>query len=73
MVQSGQVISERLAQVQELRRQLLSWEQKLNEVNRERERDAAVPAVRELQTLSSLLKEKDTFIQVTKLTQIIPS
>ncbi|XP_056599115.1 myomegalin isoform X2 [Triplophysa dalaica] len=63
MVQSGQVISERLAQVQELRRQLLSWEQKLNEVNRERERDAAVPAVRELQTLSSLLKEKDTFIQ----------
>ncbi|XP_057182795.1 myomegalin-like isoform X3 [Triplophysa rosa] len=62
-VRSGQVISERLAQVQELRRQLLLREQKLNEVNRERERDAAVPAVRELQTLTSLLKEKDTFIQ----------
>lgn len=59
----GQVISERSAQVQELHRQLLSREQELNEVNRERERDAADPAVRDLQTLKSLLKEKDTFIQ----------
>ncbi|XP_073713659.1 myomegalin-like isoform X1 [Misgurnus anguillicaudatus] len=59
----GQVISERSDQVQELRRQLLSREQELNEANRERERDAAVPVTREIQTLKSLLKEKENFIQ----------
>lgn len=69
----GQVISERSAQVQEMRRQLLSREQELNEVNRERERDAAVPAVRELQTLKSLVKEKDAFIQVMELVQVTSS
>ncbi|XP_051554536.1 myomegalin-like isoform X2 [Myxocyprinus asiaticus] len=57
----GRVISERSGQLQELRRQLSSREQELNEVNRERERDRE--RERELQKLQSLLKEKDNFIQ----------
>ncbi|XP_077101827.1 myomegalin isoform X9 [Siphateles boraxobius] len=57
----GGVISERSAQLQELRRQLSSREQELHDVNRERERD--VPAVRELERLQNVLKEKDSFIQ----------
>lgn len=58
----GRVISERSGQLQELRRQLTSREQELQDVNRERERD--VSAARELQRLQNLLKEKDSFIQV---------
>lgn len=56
------MISERSGQLQELRRQLTSREQELQDVNRERERD--VSAARELQRLQNLLKEKDSFIQV---------
>lgn len=57
------MISERSGQLQELRRQLSTREQELNDVNRERERD--VSASRELQRLQDVLKEKDAFIQVT--------
>lgn len=56
------MISERSGQLQELRRQLTSREQELQDVNRERERD--VSAARELPRLQNLLKEKDSFIQV---------
>ncbi|XP_026132183.1 myomegalin-like isoform X1 [Carassius auratus] len=57
----GRVISERAGELQELRRQLSSREQELNDMNRERERDAS--ASRELQRLQDILKEKDAFIQ----------
>uniref|UniRef100_A0A672RKY1 CDK5 regulatory subunit-associated protein 2/Myomegalin coiled coil domain-containing protein n=1 Tax=Sinocyclocheilus grahami TaxID=75366 RepID=A0A672RKY1_SINGR len=57
----GRVISERAGQLQELRKQLSSREQELNDRNRERERDAS--ASRELQRLQDVLKEKDAFMQ----------
>ncbi|XP_043118807.1 myomegalin isoform X3 [Puntigrus tetrazona] len=57
----GRVISERSGQLQELRLQLVSREQELNDVIRQREKD--VSASRELQRLQDVLKEKDAFIQ----------
>lgn len=57
---------ERTGQLQEMRRQLLSREQELNDVtrDRERERERGAPLVMEMERLQSILREKESLIQV---------
>lgn len=61
-----QVIAERTGQLQEMRRQLSSREQELSEVTQEmeRERERGAPLEMEMERLQSILREKESLIQV---------
>lgn len=60
------MITERAGQLQEMRRQLSSREQELSEVTRERdrERERGAPMAMEMERLQSILREKESLIQV---------
>ncbi|XP_058275015.1 myomegalin-like isoform X8 [Hemibagrus wyckioides] len=60
-----QVITERTGQLNEMRRQLVSREQELSDVTRERERERerGAPLAMEMERLQSILREKESLIQ----------